>query len=45
MNPQAAKDLGINEGDYVYVDANPRDRPYVGWTVPGSTSQTIRFIS
>src|SRR3989338_984124 len=23
MNPQAAKDLGINNGDYVYVDANP----------------------
>jgi nitrate reductase alpha subunit len=31
MNPQAAQDLGINEGDYVYVDANPADRPYVGW--------------
>lgn len=32
MNPQAAKDLGINDGDYVYVDANPADRPYMGWT-------------
>jgi nitrate reductase alpha subunit len=31
MNPQAAKDLGIHNGDYVYVDANPADRPYVGW--------------
>ena len=31
MNPQAAKDLGLNEGDYVWVDANPEDRPYVGW--------------
>ncbi|NOX60080.1 MAG: molybdopterin-dependent oxidoreductase [Planctomycetes bacterium] len=31
LNPQAAKDLGINDGDYVYVDANPADRPYVGW--------------
>ncbi len=30
MNPQSAKDLGINDGDYVYVDANPADRPYVG---------------
>jgi nitrate reductase alpha subunit len=30
INPQAAKDLGINDGDYVYVDANPADRPYVG---------------
>ncbi len=31
MNPQAARDLGIEDGDYVYVDANPADRPYVGW--------------
>jgi len=31
MNPQAARDLGLNEGDYVYVDANPADRPYRGW--------------
>ena len=29
MNPQAAQDLGINDGDYVYVDANPADRPYL----------------
>ena len=32
INPEAAKDLGIEDGDYVYVDANPADRPYVGWT-------------
>ena len=31
INPEAAKDLGINDGDYVYVDANPADRPYMGW--------------
>ncbi len=31
VNPQAAKDLGINDGDYVYLDANPADRPYIGW--------------
>lgn len=31
MNPQAAKDLGIADGDYVYVDANPADRPYMDW--------------
>ncbi len=29
MNPVAARDLGINDGDYVYVDANPADRPYL----------------
>lgn len=31
MNPQSAKELGIEDGDYVYVDANPTDRPFVGW--------------
>jgi nitrate reductase alpha subunit len=31
INPQAAKDLGIEDGDYVHVDANPADRPYIGW--------------
>ncbi len=30
INPQAAHDLGIKNGDYVYVDANPADRPYRG---------------
>jgi nitrate reductase alpha subunit len=30
MNPQAGKDAGLNEGDYVYVDANEADRPFVG---------------
>ena len=28
MNPQAARDLGLEDGDYVYIDANPIDRPY-----------------
>ncbi len=30
LNPQAAQDLGLKDGDYVYVDANPADRPYIG---------------
>jgi len=28
MNPLAAKDLDLAEGDYVWVDANPADRPF-----------------
>jgi len=31
INPKAAEDLGIADGDYVYVDANPADRPFIGW--------------
>jgi nitrate reductase alpha subunit len=30
INPEAARNLGINDGDYTYVDANPADRPYLG---------------
>ena len=30
INPKAAKDLGISDGDCIYVDANPADRPYKG---------------
>jgi nitrate reductase alpha subunit len=30
INPQAAADLHLKDGDYVYVDANPADRPYLG---------------
>jgi nitrate reductase alpha subunit len=29
VNPEAARALGIEDGDYVYVDANPADRPYL----------------
>ncbi len=31
VNPQDAIDLGLKNGDYVYVDANPADRPFRGW--------------
>lgn len=30
MNPDDAKALGIDDGDYVWIDANSDDRPYVG---------------
>lgn len=31
VSPQAAEELGLKHGDYVWVDANPADRPYRGW--------------
>jgi nitrate reductase alpha subunit len=30
MNPFDAKSLGIDDGDYVWIDADPEDRPYRG---------------
>ena len=31
MNPEDARAEGLEDGDYVYVDADPQDRPYRGW--------------
>jgi nitrate reductase alpha subunit len=36
INPQDAKALGIEDGDYVWVDADPEDRPYRGEKKEGS---------
>lgn len=44
INPQAAKDLGIEDGDYVYVDANPADRPYRGWSEDDSFYKVARLM-
>ncbi len=31
INPLDAKELGIDDGDYVWIDADPEDRPFRGW--------------
>lgn len=31
MNPWDAKELKIHDGDYIWIDADPEDRPYHGW--------------
>ncbi len=31
IHPDDAKALGIDDGDYVWFDADPADRPYRGW--------------
>ena len=31
MHPRDARALGIEDGDYVWIDADPSDRPYRGW--------------
>ncbi len=31
LNPLDARALGLDDGDYVYVDADPEDRPYRNW--------------
>jgi nitrate reductase alpha subunit len=31
INPLDAKELGLEDGSYVWIDADPTDRPYRGW--------------
>lgn len=31
INPDDARELGIGDGDYVWIDADPEDRPFHGW--------------
>ncbi len=36
IHPDDAKALGIEDGDYIWVDADPEDRPYYGEKIEGS---------
>ncbi len=31
INPNDAKSMGVEDGDYVFIDADPEDRPFRGW--------------
>lgn len=31
INPEDAREMGIHDGDYVYIDADPEDRPFRNW--------------
>ncbi len=31
INPADAKALGVEDGDYVWIDSDPSDRPFRGW--------------
>jgi len=34
INPNDAKSLGINDGDYIWIDGDPHDLPFRGWDDP-----------
>ena len=44
MNPDDAREFGIANGDYVYVDANPADRPFHGWEQDPQRAKVARFM-
>jgi len=41
INPEDAKALGIEDGDYIWVDADPEDRPYRGEKKEGSENYRL----
>lgn len=45
MNPQAGIDLGLANGDVVWIDANPADRPFVGWQQDPAFYQASRLMA
>ncbi|MEM4297324.1 MAG: molybdopterin-dependent oxidoreductase [Nitrososphaerota archaeon] len=44
LNPVEAKRLGIEDGDYVWCDADPSDRPFVGWTNKPEDYKVFRWL-
>jgi nitrate reductase alpha subunit len=39
MNPEDARAMGINDGDYVWVDGDPQDNPFKGWQDPARQAE------
>lgn len=44
INPADGKELGIEDGDYVYIDADPHDRPYKGWKKSDPDYEATRLL-
>lgn len=44
LNPEDAKAMGVQDGDYVHVDADPADRPFRGWQKKPADHKVHRAI-
>jgi nitrate reductase alpha subunit len=44
MNPEDAQALNIHDGDYVYVESNPEDRPFRGWQKDPKRAKVARLM-
>lgn len=44
IHPEDAKELGIEDGDYIWVDGDPQDRPYRGWTPGDGNFEVMRWM-
>lgn len=44
LNPDDAAELGVADGDYVWVDADPSDRPFKGWQDKPEDYKVFRWL-
>jgi nitrate reductase alpha subunit len=44
IHPLDAKELGVEDGDYVWIDSDPSDRPYRGWTKDAPAYEVARLL-
>jgi nitrate reductase alpha subunit len=44
INPADAKALGVEDGDYVWIDSDPSDRPFRGWQKNAQDYEFARLI-
>ncbi len=44
INPLDAKEIGVEDGDYVYIDADPSDRPFRGWKSNPEAYKVARLL-
>jgi nitrate reductase / nitrite oxidoreductase, alpha subunit len=44
INPNDARDLGIQDGDYVWIDPDPEDRPFRGWQKNAKDMEFARLM-
>jgi len=44
INPADARELGVEDGDYVWIDSDPEDRPFRGWQKNGKDYEFSRLL-
>ncbi len=44
INPSDARALGVQDGDYVWIDADPEDRPFRGWRKDKKNMEFSRLL-
>ncbi len=44
IHPEDARALGVDDGDYVWIDSDPADRPFRGWQANARDYQFARLL-